>query len=816
MDLVTFFRTVITSEKGWFCLAHAQISDTSAEETVRSWREEFFSWPDEIPAIINRVHELGNDVEIYFSPYLFIEPQSIKQNAVAGKTIVADLDEANILTIQLRPTVLVETSPGRHQGYWILKNELDSVEHETLSKRLTYSIPRCDITGWFLGKKVRVPETYNHKYISGPQPVRIVDGSGRIYTSEELAEIVSPQELFGSIASAEVNEENLDWAEPALNQDIGPLEMLSKVRSSLPTVAARYGMQSRDRSAALWALTMALFRAGLKREQVFYIAYHSPNNKFKELRYGGIHELAKDVIRAESAIKIQLPNIKEKIREARKIGDSPSERNEFIAKLVREHLDKLGAFIHTSDDDHWYIRDDTGKPIHISPRNAALLNMLDNIFGINATETEASYVNHNLSAMVSELPVTGKLSFLSHYDHNSRLFVLHTGRKDLLIVRPTGIERQTNGYMGLVFPWSGYNNTISPNYAGLERPWEDEIFADCLDNILNINKDCAKAILKTWFITVLLRDGLSARPILALFGMPGSGKSTLFRRVYTLMYGREKGLNSVTTENDFDHAMSKDPLVVLDNVDTYTSWLPDRLAATVSPTEIQKRKLFTDSDTFTLRRSAMLGITAHNPKFGRMDVTDRLLLFSFERLSKFKPENVILDRIDKMRNVLWGAILTDIQTVLNTPMPTSGFPQFRIEDFAQYGYWISKALGCDKQFVDGINSIQKGQRSFNLEEDMMLIEAIDRLLKHDGPITELTAGALWIKLGRISGDQAAFNKKYKNAVSLGKKLWVLIDSLRDIYDIEWTISRSIRVWNISQKEKDALKDKVGTNVSTKE
>jgi hypothetical protein len=809
VELTTFFRTVVTSEVGgWFCLGYARIAGED-KKTKETWKEEFFSWPDELPNIINRVHQLSSEYDVYFSPYLFSEQRSLKEFAIVGKTIVADLDEANVLTLPIEPSVLVETSQGRHQGYWILREELDTTLHERLSKRLTYSIPRCDKTGWFLGKKVRVPETTNNKYISGPQIVRVVSASEKRYTSTQIENIASVDELYGANAKnvqtqlleSETDSDDFQWAEDALNQEIGPQEMLARVRNAIPTVVARYNLLSRDRSAALWALNMSLFRAGMKRDQVFFLAYHSPNNKFKDLRYGCLRELAKDVLRAELATKIQLPDVKSKIRDARKLGDSANDKNEYIAKCAREHLDKLGSFIHCSDGSLWFVRNDNGRPISISSRSEHLLNLLDNIFGINASDREATYVAYNLEAMVADLPVTGKLCTLTHYDHELRMFVMHTGGKDVLVVTKDGIRQEVNGFQGLVFPWTTGSLAISPNYGAIENHWGDELFDDCLDNIIGIDKINAKAILKVWFLAVLLRDAINSRPILALFGQPGSGKSTLFRRVYTLLYGKDKGLNTITKEDHFDYALAKDPLVVFDNADSAPRWLPDRLAATVAPTEITKRKLFTDNDIVILRRQAMLGITAHNPKFTREDVTDRLLLLTFERLEKFKPESAIYERISKMRNLLWGGILRDVQKVLGTEVPRTGYPQFRIEDFAQFGYWIATALGVEKEFYDGIDTIRKDQKSLNIEEDILLVSAIERMLTEE-PIEEMTAGQLWNKLRRTSRDEKSFAARYQNAVSLGRKIWILLDTLREIYDVQWSIKRNVRTWTIRKLPQD--------------
>jgi hypothetical protein len=304
-----------------------------------------------------------------------------------------------------------------------------------------------------------------------------------------------------------------------------------------------------------------------------------------------------------------------------------------------------------------------------------------------------------------------------------------------------------------------------------------------------------------------MRDGLVARPILALFGQPGSGKSTMFRRIYALLYGKDRSLNAVSNENDFDQATTVDALVVLDNVDTWAKWLPDRLALAASTSEIIKRKLFTDQDTIIMRRQAMLAVTAHNPKFGREDVTDRLLLLTFERLQHFKPEADIINRILSLRNSLWGDILRDIQTVLQTPKPTSGWPQFRIEDFASFGYWIATSLGIGQQFFEGIERIRKAQKAFSLEEDAILLDCIEKVIKaqKDGKNygAAFTPGQWWGMFTLVAGDQEQeFKKKYPNAVSLGKKFWTLQDALKELYDITWKYNsaKGTRTWEIKYLE----------------
>jgi hypothetical protein len=597
------------------------------------------------------------------------------------------------------------------------------------------------------------------------------------------------------------------WLDRAEAMEVGPQELLATLRTKLPPkVVATYDREihgGEGRSGALWALMLAAFRAGAGREQVYVLAKNSANNKFTDLRYGGQRELAKDVLRAEANVLSRTPDLRSKIMEARRLPGLPSEKKQYIAHLVREHMSRIGNFVHCADDSLWFIREDTGRPIPILQRGESLQVFLDAMFGINASEPESNYIVNSLIAYASELMPSGLTAAMSYYDKDSRTLFLHTGRRDVLMVSNKGIQTVTDGYQSIVFPWTPGGEVLQPVYAGLDEPWYEILLGDCLDNVIGISRDEAMALLRSWLLMVVLRTVVVSRPILALFGQPGSGKSTLFRRLYALLYGRNKALGAVSTPEDFDFATATDPLVVLDNVDTWEKWLPDRLALAAASSALTRRKLYTNGEVVTLQRQAFLGITAHNPKFGREDVVDRLVLLMFERLPKFKPETDILDRISHQRNAIWGAILQDIQKILATPLPNADdVPQFRVEDFARAGYWFSTAVGCAPAFKAAIDSLRGAQKQFTIEEDIMLIEALQNWHNRCKEPEEFrTPGMLWPLLELTSSDPLAFKAQYRNAVSLGKKLWSLQETLRQMFDVDWTFDakRGSKAWRFRSK-----------------
>lgn len=794
MDTNEFLHTVITTESGWFCLAFANVDKAD-------WTEEFYRWPEQDAEIITRMHILRDDHNVYFSPYLFKEPKTDKAHVFASRTIVADLDEANLLTVPFKPTVLVETSPNRHQGYWVLREPCDTTEeHEAYSKKLTYSIPRCDRTGWFLGKKVRLPDTWNYKYVDGRKSVRVVANSGMLYGIVNF-ESLPPV----SVSAQSEDSESIDaWISIAEDSSVGPYEILEKYRSKLPAkVVVYYDRQADNRSDALWALTTSLFRAGATKEEVYWVALESANNKFADLRFGGKRELAKDVLRAQTAAQSDSSDLRTKILQLRRLPGLASEKRAYIANVIRESMEKIGSFVHCTDGSVWYIRTDLGRPIQVIQRGEGIQILLDTLFGLNATEQESSFVINHLITYGAGVMQAGVVSSLTYYDTDTKTLLIHTGRKDVLSVTADKITTVVDGYHGVVFPWMPSNEEIAPRYSDMELPWYEILFGDCLDNLVNMEREHAMALLRTWVVMLLLRNSVVSRPILAIFGQPGSGKSTLFRRLYTLLYGRHKALGAVSNPDDFDFACANDPLVVLDNVDTGEKWLPDRLALAAAASDLTKRKLYTNGEVVTLKRSALLGITAHNPQFGREDVNDRLILLTFQRLSIFRSETDILNNIFEMRAAIWGAIVQDVQLVLASAQPKDAeIPQFRVQDFARCGLWIARACGIADQFIGAITSLRDVQKAFTLEEDGILMDAIERWLAvANNPAEYRTPGQIWPLIEAKAVDSQEFKKRYRNAVALGKKLWALQDALKSVYDVDWryNTSKGSREWKIVPK-----------------
>lgn len=641
---------------------------------------------------------------------------------------------------------------------------------------------------------MRIPGTLNYKYPGAPRAVRVIAASGLSYKDLGLKAPTEPEE------APEVE----NWVPTPAGP---PRELWASVKASLPRkVSTQYDKRAQGpegRSGALWALTLALFRAGHDRNVVWWLAKHSANNKFGENRYHADEDLAKDVLRAERHLRTQSgsDDIKSKILEARRLPGLASERRAYISALVRDSLSQQGSFVSTTDGQEWFVREDTGRPIPLTRQNDQLNSVLELRYGLNATEPEQRFVVANLIAHTKERGRQGITAALSHFDIDEQRLLVHTGRRDVYLVDRQSVSVLANGNLGVVFPWGTGTEPFDPEvHSELSI---DYLFDGCFDNLDEIEPNEAMALLKAWLHFTLFRSAATARPLLALFGQPGSGKSTLFRRIYALIYGGGKALSTITSADNFDHVVANDPLVLFDGVDSWASWLPDKLSLAAASSDLVKRKLYTDNDVVVLKRQAMVGISAHNPKFRREDIVDRLLMLNFHRLPVHKDETEIISRIALNRDFLWGSLIHNCQAILATPMPQqSEVPKFRVSDFARLGLWIARALGFEADFRAALKSNAKEQTSLNLEEEDTLVDTIQIWLT-SGRVKPgfYSIADLWDEWSLLARDNASFTRAYRNTLGLSRKLWALQETLSQVFEVEYQLdeSKGIRLWRFAIK-----------------
>lgn len=231
----------------------------STKSGAGKWKDHFFS-RDEFKTVRQFLKDHA-DEDIYFCPHGFNRRVRQKAEAVLPKLLWADLDFADPNTMKPKPTIAIESSPGRYVGLW----KLDKTMSESLNRRLTYHVG-ADHGGWDLTQVLRFPGTRNYKYSSQPR-VRIIWNDERVWKTKKIESLLPPE----------------DPEEEAGNLNAG--EVFEQYQGKLPSWVRRELMAHKihgraDRSEMLWKLENECLEAGMSIDEAFAVIKRSAWNKF--------------------------------------------------------------------------------------------------------------------------------------------------------------------------------------------------------------------------------------------------------------------------------------------------------------------------------------------------------------------------------------------------------------------------------------------------------------------------------------------------------------------------------------------------------
>lgn len=230
----------------------------STRDASGNWADHFFSRKD-FPRV-SKFLKKNRDKDLYFCPHGFDKKRRLKKYAKEPKLLYADLDEINPDKIPIKPTILIESSPGRFVGLWVV----DRLITEDINRQLTYYVD-ADKGGWDMTQVLRVPQTTNYKYKSTPR-VRLVWMDGPDYKLDDIVK---------QLPQAEPDKISTDSATRIYHKYEKHLSRF--VRRELMT---RKKIKKGKRSDVFWRLVQELVECGLSRDETIELLKASPWNKF--------------------------------------------------------------------------------------------------------------------------------------------------------------------------------------------------------------------------------------------------------------------------------------------------------------------------------------------------------------------------------------------------------------------------------------------------------------------------------------------------------------------------------------------------------
>jgi hypothetical protein len=181
------WRHIFGGQRGYLCLFSGHRTEGDELENTES---RYFMFPNQAEeAARYAAEESATGREAYFCAHLLRARRRVKENAEAIATLWCELDGAEVPNGQLKPTAVVESSPGRYHVYWRLTNAVSPEAAEQLNRRLARQVG-ADTSGFDLTQLLRVPGTVNHKYPDQPV-VRLLNiEPERAYAPAELEKLL--------------------------------------------------------------------------------------------------------------------------------------------------------------------------------------------------------------------------------------------------------------------------------------------------------------------------------------------------------------------------------------------------------------------------------------------------------------------------------------------------------------------------------------------------------------------------------------------------------------------------------------------------
>lgn len=300
-----------------------------------------------------------------------------------------------------------------------------------------------------------------------------------------------------------------------------------------------------------------------------------------------------------------------------------------------------------------------------------------------------------------------------------------------------------------------------------------------------------RVLYKIWILAILYETIMPTKPILVFMGEKGSGKTSALKVAGTLFFGKEFDVTPLgEKQDDFDSLLTHERLIIIDNADSKSSWLEDRLATISTGGTVRKRKLYTDSDIVELKPHCFIGITTRTPYFRRDDVADRVILMDLGRLNFFKPEHEIISEILENRNSILTELLALAQLVIKnmTTGPQTGYVgDLRMADFASFATIVGGATGDLERVQSILKKIGNSQAQFATEMDP-LIDLISIWI-NENPNKFVTYEYLFKDLKSIAREHE-IDFYYKSHRSFSQKMRNLRSTLDKIFIIKESKQRS--------------------------
>ena len=275
------------------------------------------------------------------------------------------------------------------------------------------------------------------------------------------------------------------------------------------------------------------------------------------------------------------------------------------------------------------------------------LQLFLNRYGVVPSDDFFKHVLHAVRLEAQERGKETTVFALAHYDVATNRVYLFDNDRHVYRISKSRIEKVENGTDGVLF----VRNPKWEPFAIGTPTGNGKLLTDTLLGSLRLGSNALsreelELLFASWLYAMFFPELFPTRPILAMIGEKGSGKTSVLRRIGQMLFGPKFQVMGMSHEpKDFDAAVTGDAFVGIDNADANVPWLDDKLAVVATGGMLKRRLLYTTNQLVEFPITAFVAITSRTPHFRREDVADRLLLFHVERLETFGAEGELLSEL---------------------------------------------------------------------------------------------------------------------------------------------------------------------------
>lgn len=191
--------------------------------------------------------------------------------------------------------------------------------------------------------------------------------------------------------------------------------------------------------------------------------------------------------------------------------------------------------------------------------------------------------------------------------------------------------------------------------------------------------------------------------IVVLYGIQGSGKSTLFKIVRRIVDpSAVEVLTLPRNERERVQQLDHHWCAFYDNITSLRTWMSDTLCRAATGGGFTKRELYTNDQDIIYNFKRCVGLNGINIAAQRGDLLDRSLLVGLKDIPKKKrrTEEQLLKDFKACKPLILGGFLNTLVKAIREYPYVQPKELFRMADFTRWGCAIAKALGkTEKDFL---------------------------------------------------------------------------------------------------------------------